>query len=228
MKSYKYILISVLLCGCSTTKINFAKQNQWTFNRSKCEVTDSANRMTFTFKLKEQERIANLSNCSDSLNFVTSEKDFNQGYKCTDYIRSVLRDVPINTDSICYILADHIVVFKCNSKNDIWKPDYILTRDGNFFCTSGDNTKGKIQDEGNELWRNLIVQRKDRRIICVDRFYLRNKCIGIIYIIQADHKKWPYCGTCHWNVTDPHCLEMAGNILDYDKQISRNIWDKNK
>jgi len=71
--------------------------------------------MTFTFKLKEQERIANLSNCFDSLNFVTSEKDFNQGYKCTDYIRSVLRDVvPINTDSICYILADHIVVFKCN------------------------------------------------------------------------------------------------------------------
>ena len=227
MKSYKniFVLISaLLLSGCNSVNVHFARQNHWTLNREKVEVTDSINKLAFIFKLKGDKKVTNISNNSDSLNFIASYKDFKY-YKCNKYIKDVLKVVPTKIDSIYYVLGDRFIVFAGNGNNEKWKPDVIVNHQGGFYGT--EEMRINAQDEENELWRNVIACHKDRRLICVDRFYIRNRYIGIIYIIQADRKKSPYWGTCHWNVNNPSYIELVAMILSHYKQVSINIWNKN-
>ena len=134
--------------------------------------------------------------------------------------------VPTKIDSVYYVIGDRYIVFAGNGNNEKWRPDVIVNRKGGYYST--EEVRIDAQDEENELWRNVLACRKERRLICVDRFYVRNKYIGMIYIIQADRKKLPFGGTCHWNVNNPSYIELVGKILTHYKQLSLNAWNNNK
>ena len=75
------------------------------------------------------------------------------------------------------------------------------------------------QDEAH-IWRNVVVSKKNKRIICVDRFLKEGKTHGYIYVLQTESKKYPNLGTFHWDVSDSHNIESVGLILNDIRQIS--------
>lgn len=84
------------------------------------------------------------------------------------------------------------------------QPDMVINSDG-------DTHVGRLlmkepvpaQTEG-QVWRNVVVSDRNRRVICIDRYLRKGKTDGYIYVFQSQTKRFPSRGrasTHHCSLT---------------------------
>ncbi len=74
------------------------------------------------------------------------------------------------------------------------QPDMVINSDG-------DTHVGRLlmkepvpaQTEG-QVWRNVVVSDRNRRVICIDRYLRKGKTDGYIYVFQSQTKRFPSRG----------------------------------
>lgn len=74
------------------------------------------------------------------------------------------------------------------------------------------------------IWRNLYFNKRQHRLVCVDRINKAGKTIlGIMYVMQTESKKWPEKGVYHWDVTDMHNMQSVAISLEDFKNKSIRV-----
>lgn len=133
--------------------------------------------------------------------------------------RSVLKEIPFRVDSIRWLAAGDFPTFKfANAEYVDASPDAEIRPDGDYWvCNLFDEEPPSRQTEEN-IWRNVIVSRKNRRVVCIDRYLREGRTVGCCYVLQSERKDYPTYGTLHWDVSDSHNIEMVGVMLEELKE----------
>lgn len=129
------------------------------------------------------------------------------------YAEDIRRDIPFDLGEM---KEDNPELYSFTSKDYVaYFPDYEIDNEGmtSVFRTTFD-TLPAVQTES-VIWRNVVIVKKKRRVLCIDRMLHDGKTFGFVYVLQMEDSRYPY-GNYHWDVTDHRLLELVGSILgDY-------------
>lgn len=129
--------------------------------------------------------------------------------------RSVLKELPFSVDSISWLTSGDFPTFRfANTEYIGASPDAEIRPDGDYLvCNMFDAERPLHQTEEN-IWRNVLVSRKNQRVVCIDRYLRGERTVGYCYVFQSERKEYPTYGTLHWDVSDSRNIEMVGVMLD--------------
>lgn len=129
--------------------------------------------------------------------------------------RSVLKELPFSVDSISWLTSGDFPTFRfANTEYIGASPDAEIRPDGDYWvCNMFDAERPLHQTEEN-IWRNVLVSRKNQRVVCIDRYLRGKRTVGYCYVFQSERKEYPTYGTLHWDVSDARNIEMVGVMLD--------------
>ncbi len=130
----------------------------------------------------------------------------------------IRRDIPFQLDSLKSINND-CWSFVSNSIITV-EPDYEIRDEGSLSVYHTFFDEPKQVQQSNIVWRNLFVNKRKHRIICVDRVLKDDKTKGIIYVLQSRNKSYASCGHYNWDVTRLEHLELVGSILEGMKDLT--------
>lgn len=134
------------------------------------------------------------------------------------FMAAFRKDVPFVLDSLTQIGKDRYSFSNAQYINA--EADDEIHADGSRMClrtTFGDPKN--LRQDSSVIWRNLFFNRKEQRMVCVDRIVRRGRTVGMIYIMQSESKKYPTIGTYHWDVADPRAMQHTTKTLDdYQKE----------
>lgn len=130
------------------------------------------------------------------------------------FVSDFSRDIPFKTISLSKV-ADYedVYAFRCNGYVDLL-PDYEVNADGAsaVYRTSFMPSQGGQKTD--VIWRNIIINRKAKRVLCVDRFVDDGNTFGYIYILQSETKDYSDRNTYHWDVSDQSLMLTVAAVID--------------
>lgn len=169
--------------------------------------------------------LANASDGSYDLHFVTSQEGFNAyDSKCTGYLTDVIKHIPLKIDSIDVIFADQFLILSPNVIN-AWEPDYVRRADGGILTVQAHPVESLVQPH-DQLWRNLVVNKAKRQITVVDRLVKNGRHYAIVYVLQSESKSSPYAINYQFDITDPRNMQSIGTQLEALMKTSVNAFLK--
>ena len=69
------------------------------------------------------------------------------------------------------------------------------------------------QDE-KTIWRNVVVSKKHKRVVCIDRYLQGGHTEGYVYVFQTETDQFPNYSPFHWDVSDSRNIEFMGAMLE--------------
>ena len=129
----------------------------------------------------------------------------------TQFAADLQRDMPFKTSELKTV-NEHAYSFKCNNYVALL-PDYEVDAEGACMVYRTTFMSTHDKQPANVIWRNIVINRKAKRVLCIDRFIKDGKTFGYVYFMQAETKQ--YSDGCHWDVSDHRLmLNVAGAIED--------------
>ena len=134
---------------------------------------------------------------------------------------SVRRELPFAVDSLRWLDGVDMATYQFACKYYIaTPPDAFIGMDGELIVYKTSLfDKPTLQTE-DMVWRNVVVSKKNQRIICIDRYLRNGRTKGFVYVLQSETKQFPTLGLYHWDVSDPHNIEMAGESLEHLRRLT--------
>lgn len=214
MKIVKFIAISsmtLLLASCAKHVMPpFASTPHWVLDGNVASST--VHDMAIDFGGGNTFPITNASDGEYELNFIATTKQFtNYDIVCQNYITSAISQIPLQIDSIEFVLADRYITFTPNVTKG-WMPDLVRQADGTELVAEANPRSSTIQPH-DEIWRNYVFDTHLHRIIVVDRLVKNGKHIGIAYIMQSENKHVPFASTYHYDVTQRRNTQPVGEAM---------------
>lgn len=134
---------------------------------------------------------------------------------------SVKKELPFRIDSMRWLDSADMTTYRfANQAYTTTLPDSEIGTDGELFVFRTIDFQKASRQAEDKIWRNVVVSRKNQRIICIDRYLRDGQTQGYVYVLQSITKKYPTLGKYHWDVSDPHNLESAGAALDHLKNLT--------
>lgn len=216
-----YLLCLCMLCGCSS--IQFATQEQWQWDAQSGYAVSSGNPTPLHIGSDGQ----NMQNCSaEPLHLISATNSDNT--TTMPYIQHVIKDLPFRVDSILCVLGENIIVFEQRSVVAL-APDYEIQADSVVMLLTGEVYRPSAHQRADVIWRNIFVNRHEKRVLCLDRFYKNRRHICVLYILQSRTRTLrryhaaDWCGLFSWDVTDPRNMMLTATCLEGMKYNSLEI-----
>ena len=129
--------------------------------------------------------------------------------------RSVLKELPFTVDSISWLNSGDFPTFRfTNAEYTDARPDAEIRPDGGYWVCNILHAEQPFHQTEEVIWRNVLVSRKNKRVVCIDRYLQGTRTVGYCYVFQSESKDYPTYGTLHWDVSDSRNIEMVGMMLD--------------
>ena len=134
---------------------------------------------------------------------------------------SIQKELPFRVDSLRWFNGVDMATYQFASQDYIpTLPDAEIGMNGEVSVyRTFDFQKASLQAE-DKVWRNVVVSKKNQRIICIDRYLRNGRTEGYVYVLQSETKKYPTLGRYHWDVSDPHNIESAGAALEHLRNLT--------
>ena len=147
-----------------------------------------------------------------------------QTQKIPEYQRfetSVRKEVPFRMDSLHLTDATDVATFRfANLEYVSLPPDAVIGSDGAFSVYKTFIPEPLTRQAENDIWRNVVVSKKNRRVICIDRYLKEGRTQGFVYVLQSESEKYPTYSRYHWDVSDLHNMEMVGTNLQHLRELT--------
>ena len=141
------------------------------------------------------------------------------------FLKSVRRAMPFEVDTLYQMGSKGMATFRffCAS-SVLYEPDVEVDGDGKSFVSRTTLAPRPSAQAEDVVWRNVRVSRKDRRVVCIDRYLRGGRTDGYVYVFQGEAKRFPTYGIFHWDVSDPRNMELAGVMLgDLDALAAKRL-----
>ena len=136
-------------------------------------------------------------------------------------LKSVRRELPFKVDALNRIGES---TYQFESKQYIsTPPDYLIDNEGELYVFRTTIPEPATEQQKQQIWRNLVVSKRNHRVVCIDRVRTSAGTEGRLYLMQTESPQYPtLAGVYHWDVADERNLQMVGNTLnDYLQQSLR-------
>ena len=135
--------------------------------------------------------------------------------------RSVLKAFPFSVDSISWLTSGDFPTFNfANAEYTYARPDAEIHPNGDYWVCNMFDAEQPLRQSEENIWRNVLVSRKNQRVVCIDRYLRGGRTVGYCYVFQSERKEYPTYGTIHWDVSDSRNIEMVGVMLDDLKELA--------
>ena len=134
----------------------------------------------------------------------------------TQYAQSVQKDLPFAVSEFKQIKPD-VYSFKCDKYVDLL-PDYEVDSEGALMIWRTTFKPTHTAQSQQYIWRNIVIDKKNCRILCIDRLLKDNKTFGYVYVLQGETKQSP--NGFHWDVTDQRHMLNVAPILTEQTELS--------
>ena len=134
---------------------------------------------------------------------------------------SVRKELPFAVDSLRWFDGADMATYQFACRDYVaMPPDAFIGPDGAFNVYNNLLFEKPTCQTEDVVWRNVVVSKKNRRIICIDRYLRDGRTKGFVYVLQTETKKFPTQGLYHWDVSDSHNIEMSGEILEHLRKLT--------
>lgn len=134
---------------------------------------------------------------------------------------SIRRELPFNVDSLRWLDGVDLATYQFACRGYVAAtPDAFIEPDGALNVYNNFLFEKPTRQTEDMVWRNVVVSKKNRRIICIDRYLSDGRTKGFVYVLQSETKRFPTLGPYHWDVSDPHNIEMAGGTLEHLRKLT--------
>ena len=135
----------------------------------------------------------------------------------TQYAQSVQNDLPFRVSEFRQVKPE-VYAFRCDRYVSL-APDYEVDDEGaQMIHRTTFSSSSNAPQPPQYIWRNIVIERKMCRVLCIDRLLKDGKTFGYVYVLQGETKTIP--NGCHWDVTDPRHLLMVAPILQDRSSLS--------
>ena len=134
---------------------------------------------------------------------------------------SIQKELPFRVDSLRWFDGVDMATYQFASQDYVpTLPDAEIGMNGEVSVyRTFDFQKASLQAE-DKVWRNVVVSKKNQRIICIDRYLRNGRTKGYVYVLQSETKKYPTLGRYHWDVSNPHNIESVGAALGHLRSLT--------
>jgi hypothetical protein len=124
---------------------------------------------------------------------------------------SVRKELPFAVDSLRWLDGVDMATYQFACRDYVaTPPDAFIGQDGALNVYNNFLFEAPTRQTEDVVWRNVVVSKKNQRIICIDRYLSDGRTKGFVYVLQSETKRFPTLGLYHWDVSDSHHIEMAG------------------
>jgi len=126
--------------------------------------------------------------------------------KSERFVADVRRDIPFSVATLSAVPGQaNVFLFRCENLVSLL-PDYEIDDDGACAVYRTTFMSTHDQQPDNIIWRNIIINAKAQRVLCIDRMTKDGKTFGYIYVLQSETKEYSDTNTYHWDVSDPRLM----------------------
>ena len=134
---------------------------------------------------------------------------------------SVRKELPFTVDSLRWLDGVDMATYQFACRDYVaTPPDAFIRLDGALNVYNNFLFEKPTRQTKDVVWRNVVVSKKNQRIICIDRYLSEGRTKGFVYVLQSETKWFPTLGLYHWDVSDPHNIEMAGGTLEHLRKLT--------
>ena len=209
MKAYfKILLLAMCLVGCTRQGLPpFGNSHDWVLQGNTVVGRDL--RVDFG----GNDILANAGNGQYDLNFVTSQAQFDAYEpRLARYLTDVVGRIPLRIDSIDVMLADQFMIVSPSVAKQ-WMPDYVRRADGATFVVEANPLESMVQPH-DQLWRNLVIDKRRHQIVVVDRMVKNGRHYAIIYVLQSETGSSPLTRNSQYDITSLRNMQATGTQLE--------------
>lgn len=132
------------------------------------------------------------------------------------YEQSVQKDLPFAVSEFKQIKPD-VYAFKCDKYVDLL-PDYEVDNEGAQMIWRTTFSPTHSAQPQQYIWRNIVIDKRNCRVLCIDRLLKDGKTFGYVYVLQGETKQVP--NGFHWDVTDQRHMLNVAPVLTEQSELS--------
>jgi len=132
------------------------------------------------------------------------------------YEQSVRRDLPFAVSEFRQVKPD-VYAFKCDTYVGLL-PDYEVDNEGASMIWRTTFEPTHTAQPPQFIWRNIVIDKRNCRVLCIDRLLKDDKTFGYVYVLQGETKNIP--NGFHWDVTDQRHMLNVVPILEEQTELS--------
>jgi len=137
-----------------------------------------------------------------------------------EFVRDVQKDIPFKVTDLKPV-SGHDNTYSFRSDGYIGMlPDYEV--DGEGACMIYQTTFAPTYhtQPSNVIWRNIVINKRDKRVLCIDRLVKNNRTFGYVYVLQSETARYSDSGTFHWDVSNPKLLLNVSDAIEGMSEFS--------
>ena len=93
--------------------------------------------------------------------------------------RSVLKELPFSVDSVSWLASGDLPTFSFfNAEYVHASPDAEIRPDGDYWICNMFDAEPLTHQKEENIWRNVLVSRKNQRVVCIDRYLQQGRTRG--------------------------------------------------
>ncbi|MBQ7697410.1 MAG: hypothetical protein IJT35_02385 [Paludibacteraceae bacterium] len=141
-----------------------------------------------------------------------------QATTSTQFAIDVQRDIPFRVSGLKYV-KDNTYSFGCDGYVTLL-PDYEVDAEGACMVYRTTFMSAHDKQPTNVIWRNIVINHKAKRVLCIDRFVKDGKTFGYVYVLQSEMKQYSDVSTFHWDVSDQRLMLNVSEAIEGMSELS--------
>ena len=136
------------------------------------------------------------------------------------FAKDVREDVPFKMVAMDTVPNHNgVYAFRCDGYVN-WLPDYEVDAEGAVIGYRTTFMPSHEKQPANVIWRNIVINKNDKRVLCIDRLLKGGRTFGYIYVLQSETKAYSDENTYHWDVSDHRLLINVAGAIEYMSDLS--------
>ena len=136
------------------------------------------------------------------------------------FAQDVQGDMPFKVSAMNSVPNHNgVYAFRCENQVDLL-PDYEVDAEGVVMVYRTTFAPTYEKQPANVIWRNIVINHKAKRVLCIDRLMHNGKTSGYVYVLQSETKEYGYENTVHWDVSDHRLLLNVAGAIEHMSSLS--------
>lgn len=136
------------------------------------------------------------------------------------FARDVRKDLPFKVSELKAVSGhDNTYLFSCEDIIGLL-PDYEVDGEGASMIYQTTFAPTHNTQPSNIIWRNIVINSHDKRVLCIDRLVRNGRTFGYVYVLQSQTARYSDSGTFHWDVSDQRLLLNVSDAIEGMSELS--------
>ena len=137
-----------------------------------------------------------------------------------EFVRDVRKDIPFKVSELKVVSGrENTYLFRSDGYIGLL-PDYEVDSEGASMIYQTTFAPTHATQPSSVIWRNIVINKRDKRVLCIDRLVQNGRTFGYVYVLQSETARYSDSGTFHWDVSNPKLLLNVSDAIEAMSELS--------